>query len=120
MKPSISKKTQEYLKSLKNEVDRPQFHYDENDPTDLLIFEEGLRIKNLYIDSDLDLLVIILNNGKIIRRTITEFRLLNQAKAEQLSDYENDGFGIHWPQLDEDLSLRGFLLTELSSFKEKV
>ena len=35
-------------------------------PIDILIFEKGLRIKNAIIDKDLDLIGVILNNGKIV------------------------------------------------------
>jgi hypothetical protein len=74
------------------------------DPIDQLIFEEGLRIKSLWIDKELDLIIALLNNKKILKRP--------------LSDFENDGTGIHWPKLDEDLSLRGFLKYELSKMAE--
>ncbi|MEX2567726.1 MAG: DUF2442 domain-containing protein [Cyclobacteriaceae bacterium] len=36
------------------------------------------------------------------------------AKEEQLNRFVNDGIDIHWPDLDEDLSLRGFLKYELA------
>lgn len=36
---------------------------------------------------------------------------LDRASQEQRMDYEiiADGTGIHWPQIDEDLSLSGFM-----------
>jgi len=120
MKPSISQATQDYMKSLENKPDVPDYHYDNLDAIDQLIFEEGLRIKHLHIDKDLDLLLLILNNGKLIRRSISEFKLLSKATPAQLENYENDGIGIHWPDVDEDLSLRGFLKYELANFGQKV
>jgi hypothetical protein len=90
------------------------------DPLDQLIFEEGLRIKTLWFDQDLDLLVVLLNNKKIMQRPISDFGRLKNATKAQLDNYENDGIGIHWPDVDEDLSLRGFLKYELAHFTEKV
>ena len=90
------------------------------DPLDQLVFEEGLRIKTLWFDQDLDLLVVLLNNKKIIQRPISDFNRLKNATKTQLDNYENDGIGIHWPDVDEDLSLRGFLKYELAHFTEKV
>ncbi len=84
------------------------------DPIDQLIFEEGLRIKKLWIDKDLDLIIVLLNNKKLLKRPLSDFKSLEHASLIQLEDYENDGTGIHWPQLDEDLSLRGFLKYELA------
>lgn len=90
------------------------------DPLDQLIFEEGLRIKTLWFDQDLDLLVVLLNNKKIIQRPISDFSRLKNASKTQMNNYENDGIGIYWPDMDEDLSLRGFLKYELAHFTEKV
>jgi hypothetical protein len=83
------------------------------DPIDRLIFEEGLKIKSVWIDKDLDLIVLLLNNRKIIQRALSEFPTLSKAALPDVLKFENNGFGIHWPALDEDLSLRGFLKTEL-------
>lgn len=60
-------------------------------------------------------MLVVLNNGKILRRKISASKLLMSAKPEQLNDYRltGRGVGIHWPQLDEDLSLKGFLKEEL-------
>jgi hypothetical protein len=77
------------------------------DPIDQLIFEEGLRIKSLWIDKALDMIIVLLNNKKLLKS-------LTNASPSQLADFENDGTGIHWPQLDEDISLRWFLKYELS------
>ncbi len=90
------------------------------DPLDFLIFEEGLRIKSLWFDEELDLIIVLLNNKKIIQRPISDFKRLKNATSDQLRNYENDGIGIHWPDVDEDLSLRGFLKYELAHIGQKV
>jgi len=90
------------------------------DPLDRLIFEEGLRIKSIWFDQDLDVIIVLLNNKQIIQRPISDFVRLKNATTEQLQNYESDGIGVHWPDLDEDLSLRGFLKYELAHFAEKI
>lgn len=90
------------------------------DPLDHLIFEGGLRIKELWFDKELDLIIVLLNNKKIIKRPISNFPLLLNASLDQLNNYENDGIGVHWHELDEDLSLRGFLKYELAHMEEPV
>lgn len=90
------------------------------DPLDQLIFEDGLRMKSAWFDQELDLIIVLLNNKKILQRPISDFPRLKVATQDQLHRYENDGIGVHWPDLDEDLSLRGFLKYELAHFKEKV
>lgn len=90
------------------------------DPLDKLIFEDGLRMKMIWFDQDLDLIIVLLNNKKIIQRPISDFPKLKSATVEQLRNYENDGIGVHWPDIDEDLSLRGFLKYELAHFGEKM
>ncbi len=57
-------------------------------------------------------LVVSLLDGRTISVPIAWFPRLSQASKEQLEDYQllGDGEGIHWPQIDEDLSIKGLLL----------
>ena len=71
-------------------------------------------MKNVWFDRDLDLIVVLLNNKKVLKRPLSDFKRLANATEKQLLNFENDGIGIHWPDLDEDLSLRGFLKYELA------
>jgi len=81
------------------------------DPIDILIFEKGLRIKTLFIEKELDILLVVLNNGNLIKSRILIFKKLVSASQEDLLRWElrNEGTGVRWDQLDEDLSLRGFI-----------
>ena len=114
MKPSISKETRAYLDSLAQRPDEPDYHYQSLDAIDQLIYQGGLRIKHIYFDKELELMLVILNNRKVIKRAISDFKHLNKATAEQLENYENDGTGVHWPDVDEDLGLYGFLRDEIA------
>jgi hypothetical protein len=80
-----------------------------------LIFTEGLRIQALDIHPELDLITIYLNTKAVLSQNISSYSLLKKADKSQLLQYEliGGGVGIHWPQLDEDLSLKGFLQSEL-------
>ena len=81
------------------------------DPIDRLIHERGLRIKDVYIDKALDLMLLVLNNGTVIRSGIAEHKRLKGVPQPRLEKWNliAGGTGLNWPELDEDLSLRGFI-----------
>ncbi|WP_158276090.1 DUF2442 domain-containing protein [Brumimicrobium oceani] len=84
-----------------------------SDSIDRLIFEQKLCIKTLHIDKDLDLLLLIFNNGNVLKAKLSDYPRLKKANNSQLSDYKliNGGVGIQWEALEEDLSLKGFIKT---------
>ena len=90
-------------------------HKSNYDPIDSMIFVEGLRIQRLFFDRDLDLMLVVLNNKKVLKESISKYKLLSNATMDQLQDYEVSRTGVHWPELDEDLSLRGFLKVAMLS-----
>ena len=61
-----------------------------------------------------DQLVVRLEDGRTIMVPLEWFPRLRDATDAQLADFRlvGQGIGIHWPQLDEDLSVRGLLLPE--------
>jgi hypothetical protein len=81
------------------------------DPLDKLIFEQGLRIKKLFFDTDLDLMLVVLTNGRVLNLKLASFTRLQHATPEQLIAYEldDDGMAVSWESLNEDLSVRGFI-----------
>jgi hypothetical protein len=83
------------------------------DAIDDVILNQGLRIKDLYFDKELDLMLIILNNRKVLKRSISDYKMLANASIADLQTYQVSKTGVHWDMLDEDLSLRGFLEEEL-------
>lgn len=56
-------------------------------------------------------LVVELVDGRAISVPLIWFPLLAEANAEQRANWQllGDGEGIHWPDLDEDLSVAGLL-----------
>ena len=72
------------------------------DPIDKMIFEEGIKIVSVYFHRELDVMLILLSNRKILERRISQSKRLAQAEKDQLTQYQLSRTGIHWPGLDED------------------
>jgi len=58
-----------------------------------------------------DELAVLLADGRRVSVPLAWFPRLLHASPEQRRHYEilGDGLGIHWPDLDEDLSVAGLL-----------
>lgn len=58
-----------------------------------------------------EMMEVYLTDGRIINVPIIWFPLLHEATAEQRERYEIGGGGIslHWPEIDEDISVAGLL-----------
>ena len=84
------------------------------DPVSALIREQGVRIQAIYAIKKADLLLVELNNGRL-EFSLGDYARLGKASQAQLDKYEllPDGAGVHWPGLDEHLSLRGFVLSAM-------
>ncbi len=89
------------------------------DAIENLIFNEGLKIKSVNFSNSLDKMFIHLNNNLVFIVPTHSFGKLKNASAKSLNNYKliAGGTGIHWAELDEDLSLKGFLKEYL---KQKV
>lgn len=81
------------------------------DTLEQLIYEEGIRIKEIDVHADLDMLLVILNTGSVLQEKLSDHPRLRSANPESLKKYRliGKGTGVHWEDLDEDLSLKGFL-----------
>ena len=57
-------------------------------------------------------LVVVLVDGRQISVSLVWFPRLLRASSDQRNEFEliGDGEGIHWPAVDEDLSVRGPVL----------
>lgn len=76
-----------------------------------LIQEEGLRIETVEVHPESDLLIVILNKKMVLPQRLSAFKRLKGQNKSALLNYRliGKGIGINWPELDEDLSLKGFL-----------
>ena len=68
-----------------------------------------IRIKSVHIDDDR--LSVELIDGRAISVPLLWYHRLANATPTQRQAYEvaGGGYGIHWPELDEDLSVEGLL-----------
>ncbi|MBL8023107.1 MAG: DUF2442 domain-containing protein [Elusimicrobia bacterium] len=58
-----------------------------------------------------DTLRVSLSDGRVVEVPLAWFPSLSRASKKELRDCKISvsGYGIHWPSLDEDLSVFGFL-----------
>ena len=69
----------------------------------------ALRVE--VLDGDL---VVHLEDGRTVYVPLEWFPKLRDASPDALGDWRlvGRGVGLHWPKLDEDLSVRGLLVPE--------
>ena len=67
------------------------------------------RVKDVRVDADS--VSVDLMDGRTITVPLAWYPRLADATAEQLAHWEvaGAGYGIHWPDIDEDLSTEGLL-----------
>ncbi len=60
-----------------------------------------------------DVLTADMSDGRAVSIPIAWFERLRKAARDQLLNFEisPSGYGIHWPDLDEDISVKSFLFT---------
>jgi len=75
----------------------------------ILAISADERVKDVRIDEDC--LTVDLMDGRAISVPLAWYPRLFNATHAQRNDWEvcGGGFGIHWPQIDEDLSTEGLL-----------
>jgi hypothetical protein len=76
-----------------------------------IIIEHGMRIQSVIPDKAHDHLTILLTNGHTLKMPLSKSNKLFNASDQALSNYQiiADRSGIRWPDIDEDLSLKGLL-----------
>jgi len=75
----------------------------------ILALSADERIDNVQFADDR--LIVDLKDGRTIAVPLAWYPRLHGGTIEQLSNWEiaGGGYGIHWPDLDEDLSTEGLL-----------
>jgi len=80
--------------------------------TESLLFNVGMSTLTdsarsaVYRDG---MIVVVMDSGGEVRFPVRENPRLVRGTAAQLNNIEISPFGLHWPDLDEDLSFRGIL-----------
>ncbi len=69
----------------------------------------GERVKDVICTDDQ--IIVDLYDGRTISVPLTWYPRLLHANSEQRKNWRvsGGGFGIHWPEIDEDLSTEGLL-----------
>ena len=65
-------------------------------------------------------IVVQMASGAKIRFPVAENPRLARGTPRQLENIEISPFGLHWPDLDEDLSFQGLLEGDYGQFHKKV
>ncbi|MBE9504130.1 MAG: DUF2442 domain-containing protein [Proteobacteria bacterium] len=75
----------------------------------ILALEADERVQNVHIDDDA--MSVDLMDGRTITVPLVWYPKLLNASPEQRSNWQPcaGGYGIHWPDMDEDLSTEGLL-----------
>ena len=64
------------------------------------------KIEKIWLTDDA--VWIRTDNGKEACEKFNDYPRLRYATKKQRADYETDEYGIHWREIDEDLSFEGF------------
>jgi hypothetical protein len=72
---------------------------------------EGMDVRVRAVTIDADVLSVALMDGRTISVPLAWYPRLLAGTPEQRAVWEmaGGGYGIHWPELDEDLSTEGLL-----------
>jgi hypothetical protein len=65
-----------------------------------------MKAKKIWFDNDK--LYAEMEDGRVLWQSILYYRRLVEATDEQKSSYELGHFGIHWEEIDEDVSYESF------------
>ena len=68
-----------------------------------------LAITDIQISDDM--LIADINDGRRVSIPLAWFPLLSNASEDQRRNFQISpgGYGIHWPDLDEDISIKSFI-----------
>ncbi len=83
-----------------------------------LLWRNGMSISKVKLDPlatdvnfDYNFLIVTLSDGREIKVPLEWYPKLRNADKDQLKSWRliGNGIGIHWEEIDEDLSVEGFL-----------
>ncbi|MDR0873570.1 MAG: DUF2442 domain-containing protein [Prevotellaceae bacterium] len=69
----------------------------------------NVKVKKIWTDENA--VYIKTDEGKVYAEFFNHYPRLRQANQTQRRRFDYDNLGIHWEELDEDLSYEGFLHT---------
>jgi len=107
------KSIEEILANFKDN-DQVDIYSSEMSPIETAIVFNGLKISNVIVQKENNTILFILNNSTVLQRQISQFKGLASATLKQLSNFENMGDGVLWPEIPTaDTSLKSLIQEEL-------
>ncbi|WOK08180.1 hypothetical protein RT717_05970 [Imperialibacter roseus] len=107
------KSIEEILANFKDN-DQVDIYSSEMSPIETAIVFNGLKISNVIVQKENNTILFILNNSTVLQRQISQFKGLTSASLKQLSNFENMGDGVLWPEIPTaDTSLKSLIQEEL-------
>jgi len=76
----------------------------------ILIDDERLNTRAKSVNVTSSTLTVELEDGRSVSTPLAWYPRLENGTMKERRNFEIGHFGIHWPDLDEDLSIRGLLL----------
>jgi len=68
----------------------------------------------LHVSFDEDTMSVALDDGRTITVPLAWYPRLLGAKRDQLEAYELSPSGVHWDELDEDISVQGMMAARVT------
>jgi hypothetical protein len=84
------------------------------------VIDSELDVRSTEVAVTDDTLTVDLEDGRTIVVPTVWFPRLTHGTAKERENYEISGLGIHWPELDEDISIRGLLLGRKSGENPRI
>ena len=78
-----------------------------------------LFAQEIAFDHDRELMTVKLKNGYNMVFSLDEFERFKKATSQQRENWEfiAGGVGVHWEDIDEDLSVKGFIRSYIEKTK---
>jgi hypothetical protein len=86
-----------------------------------ILVNELQAVRALEVNITEDNLVVELEDGRILSIPLTWYPRLWHGTMEERQNWRmiGDGMGIHWPELDEDISIEGLILGRRSGESQR-
>jgi len=83
------------------------------------VSDDRFQVRATRVEVTDDVLAVELEDGRAITVPLVWYPRLVHATPEERKNYEVEPFAIHWPDLDEDVSIRGLLIGNKSGESAK-
>lgn len=78
------------------------------------VSDDRFMVRAMHVVVTDNALVVDLEDGRTISAPIVWYPRLAHGTPTERNNFEIGAYGIHWPDLDEDISIKGLLLGNMS------